>query len=271
MDTDSLLDEPPGPPEPVPNKPTANKINGENDYEHNTMLMNSNSNFNLVKRFNYTPKSDYDEENSSSSAYANYGMDPYTFLANTTNNLTSLLTNHKNYFTMSSTTPANVNTATNTGNQTEQQQQQRQTSATYLRNASARQIKSILKRSSSLDNNINMVGGQNGGNSNPSNAPMSVNFGIRASERNQVKDSIELANTRIVNKKEVSDENSSKRDKKSVRFAAQISEDDSCVKPAVPSLTVNHIFEYQVQPAKQKEAEPPPIPVANGNFALTFF
>ena len=125
-----------------------------------------------------------------------------------------------------------------------------------------KQIKSILKRSSSLDQNLNGIGMSSNIN------PVIVNFGIRTIENNnrnnQVKDSIELTNNRIVNKKDLSDDN--KRDKKSVRFAAKLSEDDSTInsnvnfnnsnQSAEPVLTVNQLYNYQALPqAQNKENE----------------
>ena len=91
MDTDSLLDD-----DKVEttdtsslNKlTTANKINGENDEEP---MVNSNSNFNLVKRFNFAQKNNDDDNDSNNSNRGNTAaaIDPFTFLTNRTNNLST--------------------------------------------------------------------------------------------------------------------------------------------------------------------------------------
>jgi hypothetical protein len=277
MDTDSLLDD-----DKVettdsssPSKvTTANKINGENEEEP---IVNSNSNFNLVKRFNFAQKHNDDDTDSN---YSNHGntattIDPFTFLTNRTNNLSTFFANNKNYLSNGITSTnktigvSTTTTATAIGYNMEQQQQHKE-----LENANSmkkKQIKSILKRSSSLDHNINVISMSN-------TNPVMVNFGIRATENNknnQVKDSIELANNRIVNKKDLSDEN--KKDKKSVRFAAKLSEDDSKInavynvnnttETSEPMITVNQIYNYQVE-NQNKENEQQQTPITNSKFFI---
>ena len=83
-----------------------------------------------------------------------------------------------------------------------------------------KEIKSILKRTSSMDNDLSIVG--------HSNMNQAVNFGISLNEKNGgVKDSIQLANNRL-GKTAKTEENTDKY-KKSVRFASNISEADSDV------------------------------------------
>ena len=114
-----------------------------------------------------------------------------------------------------------------------------------------------------------------------------VNFGIRPaignSKNAQVKDSIELANNRIVNRKDFeSDE--IKRDKKSVRFAAKLSENrgegdeegtirDSSKQAADQLITVNQIYNYQVlqqnkENEQQQQQQQALASIANCNFLL---
>jgi len=276
MDTDSLLedDKVETTDSSSPSKvTTANKINGENEEEP---IVNSNSNFNLVKRFNFAQKHNDDDTDSN---YSNHGntattIDPFTFLTNRTNNLSTFFANNKNYLsngitstnkTIGATTT--TTTATAIGYNMEPHQHKELENAN---SAKKKQIKSILKRSSSLDHSMNVITTSN-------TNPVIVNFGIRAAENNrnnQVKDSIELANNRIVNKKDLSDEN--KKDKKSVRFAAKLSEDDSKINSAAynvnntneasePMITVNQIYNYQVE-NQNKENEQQQAPITNSKF-----
>ena len=73
---------------------TANKINGESEEEGH---MSSNSNFNLVKRVNYNVQTRVDEDEESNFSENRTPVDPFAFLTNRTNNLTTFLTNNKNY------------------------------------------------------------------------------------------------------------------------------------------------------------------------------
>ena len=83
-----------------------------------------------------------------------------------------------------------------------------------------KEIKSILKRTSSMDNDLSIVG--------HSNMSQAVNFGISLNEKNGgVKDSIQLANNRLG--KTVKTEENTDKYKKSVRFASNISEANSDV------------------------------------------
>ena len=219
-------------------KPTANKKNDENDDDN----INSNSNFNLVKRYNTQNLaiSNHPKETSYTTNQAN------TQTLNNANKKQEYLNNFdddddfelmkENEFNFNSALPLSNDNNNNNNNA----------------KGKNKQIKSILKRSASLDNNLTIVGFTNNNNNNHLNhahSQTTVNFGIKT-DKHGVKDSIELANNRIGGAKK--DLNDSKKEiqKKSVRFAAQLSESDS------GSGASNNVFIQHHQVNNQTQNKP---------------
>ena len=230
MDTDSLLNAKIDSPEPVL-KPTANKKNDENDDDN----MNSNSNFNLVKRYNTQNLaiSNHPRETSYTTNQAS------TQGLNNANKMQEYLNNFddEDDFELMKENEFNFNSALPLSNDNNNNNNAK---------GKNKQIKSILKRSASLDNNLTIVGFTNNNNLNHAHSQTTVNFGIKT-DKHGVKDSIELANNRIGGAKK--DLNDSKKEiqKKSVRFAAQLSESDS------GSASNNVFIQHQVNNQHQNK------------------
>ena len=209
----------------------ANKKNDENDDDN----MNSNSNFNLVKRYNTQNLaiSNHPRETSYTTNQAS------TQGLNNANKKQEYLNNFddEDDFELMKENEFNFNSALPLSNDNNNNNNAK---------GKNKQIKSILKRSASLDNNLTIVGFTNNNNLNHAHSQTTVNFGIKT-DKHGVKDSIELANNRIGGAKK--DLNDSKKEiqKKSVRFAAQLSESDS------GSASNNVFIQHQVNNQHQNK------------------